>query len=62
MGLETTLVVYDASDEVLITTLENEANFLTEWFNYAGRNICDYERSEKSNVIQILPTCHVFEG
>lgn len=39
------LIVYDSGDEVLVTTPENEAKVLQEYFDKGGRSLDDYDRT-----------------
>jgi hypothetical protein len=48
------LVCYCGIDEVLVTTIENEEEFLDEWFTNGGREYADYDRTECPKVAQIL--------
>ena len=48
-------VMYNSTEEILITTKENEQKLVAEWFNpQTGRDIDDYNRTEpKDYVVRI---------
>lgn len=47
------LIVYSNGSEVIVTTLENQADTVTEYFHDTGRNIIEYDRQVFTSAVHI---------